>query len=101
MQEEEGRLTVRVTQLSLTSGAQHGADNGQLEAKLKVLHSGGNLKGVIMKWVVKAAGHNLNEGCALAHEHVVDETRPMTSNLQYQEPSSDTFSQTFAMSIAM
>ena len=76
--------TIRVSKLCLTPGAQHGADNGQLEAKLEVLHSGWHLKGVIVELTIKAAGHNLNEGGALAHEHVVDQACTMTPNLHHR-----------------
>ena len=77
-------FTIRVSKLCLTAGAQHGADNGQLEAKLVVLHSGWHLEGVIVELAIKAAGHNLNEGGALAHEHVVDQARTMTANLRHR-----------------
>ena len=38
-----------------------------------------------MELAIKAAGHNLNEGGALAHEHVVDQARTMTANLHHRE----------------
>jgi len=81
-------LTVRVSQLSLTPGTQHGADYGQLEAKLEVLYPGRNLKGVIMEWVIKATGHNLQEGGALAHEHVVDQAGTVTAHLECKQDKS-------------
>lgn len=37
-----------------------------------------------MKLAIKAAGHNLNKGGALAHEHVVDQARTMTANLHHR-----------------
>ena len=78
------KLTIRVSKLCLAAGAQHGTDNGQLEAKLEVLHSGRHLEGVIMELPIKAAGHDLDEGGALAHEHVVDQASAVTPNLHQQ-----------------
>ena len=74
-------FTIRVPKLCLTPRAQHGADNGQLKAKLEVLHSGRHLEGIVMKFAIKATGHNLDEGGALAHEHVIDQARTMTPDL--------------------
>ena len=77
-------FTIRVSKFCLTPGAQHGGDNGELEAKLEVLHSGGHLEGVVVELAIKAAGHNLDEGGALAHEHVVDQACTVTSNLHHR-----------------
>ena len=80
----KGGVTIRVSKLCLTPGAQHWADNGQLKAELKVLHSGRHLEGVVMELAIKAAGHNFNEGGALAHEHVVYKARTMTPDLHHR-----------------
>ena len=79
-----GGVTIRVSKLCLTAGAQHGADNGQLEAELEVLHSGRHLEGVVMELAIKAAGHNLNKGGTLAHEHVVDQACTMAPDLHHR-----------------
>ena len=78
-------LTIRVSKLSLTPGTEHGADYRQLEAKLEVLYPGRNLERVVMEWVVEATGHDLQKGCALAHEHVVDQAGTMTAHLQCKQ----------------
>jgi len=41
-----------------------------------------------MEWVVEATGHNLQEGCALAHEHVVDQTGTVTAHLECKQNKS-------------
>ena len=79
----KSRHTIWVAKFCLTPGAKHGADNGQLEPELVVLHPGRNLEGVVMEWVIKATGHNLQEGRAFVHEHVVDQTCAVTAHLQH------------------
>lgn len=37
-----------------------------------------------MELPIKAAGHNLDEGSALAHEHVIDQASTVTPNLHQQ-----------------
>ncbi len=41
-----------------------------------------------MERVVEATGHDLQEGSALAHEHMVDQTGTMTAHLQCKQDKS-------------